>query len=277
MANSESGHRVAENSLARTLKRWGKEDPYEASINRDLFATAKLCEILGLCSVDAARAFEASFRELADLGYAGYCYYDFASVSMLGILDAYQELLREHTGDAELESIHIWMWSRQFMNARVPDSTGTVKMVVKNSTEPDATGIFFGRFLRCDSKFGIEAGRTSKIDLIDRFRHEIKELHTGFAGLGLPDKDIAILRTMDLINSMFPQPGDERFIQRVPFNHAFTDIGAGRWIDGDRYGHLFIYPDGSIGVEGVSGFENERHVIALGIEKILQTQRSIAA
>jgi hypothetical protein len=257
----------------KNLKSWQDSDSRSLSVERDLWATAKLCEILRLCSFDeAVQGFRAPFNELAELRYAGYCYYDFASVSMNGLFDAYQELLREHLGDANLESIHIWMWTGWFLNSREPDSRGNVRIIFENIEEPDETSVFFGRFLRCDHKFGVAEGQTTKVDLISEFSKQFDKIHPGFKAFGVPDKDIAILRTMDLINEAYPQPGDEGLMQRIPFNHAFTDIGAGRWIEGDRYGHLFIYPDGSIGVEGFSGFENERHVIALGAEKILSVQ-----
>jgi hypothetical protein len=257
----------------KNLKSWQDSDPRRLSVERDLWATAKLCEILGLCPFDQAmQGFRGPFSELAELGYAGYCYYDFASVSMNGLFDAYQELLRAHLGNTSLESIHIWMWTGRFLNSREAESRGRVRMIFKNIAEPDETAIFFGRFLRCDHKFGVPDGQTTKVDLISDFSKQFDKTHPGFKAFGVPDKDIAILRTMDLINEAYPQPGNEGLKQRIPFNHAFTDIGAGRWIEGDRYGHLFIYPDGSIGVEGVSGFENERHVIALGGEKILSVQ-----
>jgi hypothetical protein len=238
----------------------------ELSLKRDLFATAKLCEILGLCSFGDAAGFEASFRALADLGYAGYCYYDFASVSIQGLFDVYQELLRQHIGDPQFHAIHVWMWTGRFLNARSADDRGKVRIVLKNVNEPDATGVFFGRSLRCDRKFGVEEGQTTKVELIERFARDLERMCPGMTGFGLPDKDIAILRIMDLLNEMYPNPGDEELLQRVPFNHAFTDIGAGRWVDGNRYGHIFVYPDGAMGVEGVQGFENTRHLIALGAQ-----------
>jgi hypothetical protein len=187
------------------LTRWAEADRREASIRRDLWATAKLCEILGLCSFDDAQRFLPDFNDLSEMGYAGYCYYDFASVSMRGIFDAYRTLLREHTGNPGLDPIHVWMWTGKFLNARDVGSTGATRMIFKNIAEPESTAVFFGRFLRCDRKYGVESGRTTKVDLIKAFSDDFDTTHAGFMGIGVPDKDIAILRTMDLINTAYPQ------------------------------------------------------------------------
>jgi hypothetical protein len=98
-------------SCFRELKPWQAADVREQSLARDLWATAQLCELLGVCSFDDALGFRESFNALADLGYAGYCFYDFASVSKQGILDVFEALLREQLGDPTFEALRIWDWA----------------------------------------------------------------------------------------------------------------------------------------------------------------------
>jgi hypothetical protein len=248
------------------LKRWQPEDMRERSLARDLWATGKLCELLGLCSADEAAAFEDAFHELADLGYAGYCYYDFASVSRQGMLDVFEALMREHLGAPEFEALHIWDFDGHYLNARELDSHGSVRMIFKNGQEASGSDVVFCRYMRFDDKWGVEAGESTAKRSVELYRAEFGAAHSAYAPIAIPFKDLFTLITMDVLNAMHPQPGDEAFARRIPLIRALKDVDAGRWLEGDRTGHIFVNSDTSLGMEATAGFEALKSGICLGAE-----------
>jgi hypothetical protein len=247
----------------KAFKRWEADDLQDLSLERDLAATGKLCELLGLCSSDAARGFRKPFEQMAELGYAGYCYYDFASVSMRGLFDVHADLLHEELGP-DFHATYIWNWTSKFLNARTPGSKGGVRMMYKNAAEPRETDTFFARFLRFDDKYGVEEGETTVTRFARDLSAEFDAAHPGVQGMPLPCKDIVILMIMDQLDQMDSQPRFEKLTRRVPIAHAFTEVQAGRWLPGGRVGHLWLNTNRSMGMEGISGLENERWVIGFG-------------
>ncbi|MGV9870631.1 hypothetical protein [Rhodococcus koreensis] len=254
-------------SCFQLLKRWQPDDSREKSVARDLRATAWMCEVLGLCSVDDAQAFREPFEELADLGYAGYCYYDFASVSLNGLIDTFDRLKRQQVNDPDFKPVAFRnTWPGEFLNARNAGSHGSARIAFKNAKEPHESAVSFCRMMRYDDKYGVEPGETTATEAAQVFLTEFANSGAAHRAILVPARDALIMMIMDVIDQLHPYVGDEELWQRIPAVHPFKDVAAGRFLPGDRTGHLFLHMDNSFGIEATAGFETVRTSICVGAE-----------
>jgi hypothetical protein len=122
--------------------------------------------------------------------------------------------------------------------------------------------------MRYDDRWGVEPNETTHVEVAKRYLAEFGAAHPDYKPTALPYQDLFVLATMDVINALYPQPGDEQLTKRIPLTHALRDVSAGRWLEGERTGHLFLNTDTSLGMEATSGFEALKTSICVGAELI---------
>jgi len=272
----KSADRFQLDRSAEGAKKWEDRDFRELSLERDVWATAKICELLGMSSFDeAVNGFAAAFGELADMGYAGYCYYNFASVSRKGLFNLYDQLGKQWKGNDfravyELKSIH------EDLFARESGSRGEAKILLFNKCDPDGYDCYthFGRNTAFDSRYG-ENEEETQLFQARRIKNELLAENSQFIADPVPINDGIVLAMMDLVNVMFPQPKFDRLAERghehlyrhsTPDTNNFVDIAAGfsyEGPEGKRIPTMWTNADFSVAIDVAMGVPELRRGFAL--------------
>ncbi|MGV9870630.1 hypothetical protein [Rhodococcus koreensis] len=256
----------SERLYVERLKRWQADDQRDLSLERDIRTARMLREFFVTEGQDLDR-FEDECRELADIGYAGYFFSDYADVSMHTLLDAYQYLARQHAGNDEFDAVYRWKWLEELLDDAKPLAARKTKIAFKTPGEPYEDGTFFGRQLHLDARFpGVPVGETQKF-LEESIAREFATYHPGYAAATVPSRELVVLALMDLMDDLEPASAHQSLARRMPFARGFRDVGIGRKFARGEVGRIWVNYDNSIGLDTDPGQEHPRTGFALGAAK----------
>jgi hypothetical protein len=244
------------------LKRWAQDDARELSLARDLRATLNAQERLGVGGPDA-ETLEQSFTALADVGYAGYCYHDFAGVSMDALLDVYQGISREYVGDPAFKAVYRWLWLDELFDEKGSGEHGNTGILLKNPAESTENATLFGVWQHFDTKFGAPETDTQSY-LENSIAQEFASYHPGARVSAVDCRELTILAMMDLIDMTDPDPAYRQLPRRIPYARGFHDNPVGRVFPRDMIGRIWFNYDTSVGLEPDAGMDHPRFGFALG-------------
>jgi hypothetical protein len=254
------------------LKGWLDDDMREVSLARDLAAHQALAELLDDSSSRDLRIARQRYKRLADLGYAGYFYFDFARVSMRELIKVYEILSMKYVGDPSFKTYYQWNWREDLLDDAKPGSESQARIIFKNPEEAAGDATLFGKLMFFDTRYGVPADETEK-HLVDSVAEEFTVYHPDYRVFGLSSRDLLILSAMDMVNLLSPQPDFEKLPRRIAYFRGYRDAGAGRVFPhptyppmGDLVGRFWINTDTSLGLDTDTGYDDLRVGISLGAE-----------
>ncbi|MCL2869830.1 hypothetical protein FWF48_03420 [Candidatus Saccharibacteria bacterium] len=237
--------------LVPDFLQWHNDAARDESTNRDLRATARLCELLGLCSQSDAQGFLPDFAKAAAQGYDIVINYDFASVSTAALNSLYERLLRKKLGKEGFKVLYVskdW-WTEEILNDR-ENSTGQVVFGFKQANGNLRLATCFGRSLAFDTTFDASEPNT-QLALLNRMQQKIMVAHDGGIVAGaLPIRNVLIWALMDLIDDI-DRAQDER---RVPLSYYYRDMTLGRRGPGGYVGCFGVGGDSALSFDGSDGY-----------------------
>jgi hypothetical protein len=268
--------RPSKQIYVETLKRWQKEDARDLSLQRDIAATNRLCELLDVVPIKDAKGFDLAFRELIYLGYAGYCYLDFASVSYRQLLETYGKLSRESVkDDPAVTSVRIWNWRDDLLDDAKPGQEPRARIIFKNPAEPiyriridPEEETMFARLTPQDAALGHNPEDT-QTRFVEKVAEEFAGYHGGFRALALDSRDILILAAMDLIDRLSGRQEFKALPVRIQHARAYRDVAMGRVFPSNQVGRIWFLYDTSVGMDYDVGYDDLRIGVAIGAEKAL--------
>jgi hypothetical protein len=258
-----------------TLKRWQEEDTHDLSLRRDIAATNKLCEMLNVVPEGEAKEHELAFRELIDLGYAGYCYLDFAGASYRQLLEIYGKLSRESIkDDPAVKSVNIWNWRDDLLEDAKTGREPRARIIFRNPAEPiyrtpidPGEETMFARLKPQDAALGHDPQDT-QARFVENVAEEFAGYHSGFRVMALDSRDILILAAMDLIDRLSGQQEFKALPLRIQHARAYRDVAMGRVFPSNQVGRIWFLYDTSVGMDYDVGYDDLRIGVAIGAEKV---------
>jgi hypothetical protein len=255
------------------LKRWDGEDFQELSLRRDVAATEQLCELLKITWRRGSHEIQESFCGLQDLGYAGYCFLDFAQISYRHLLSNYADLSRRCMNDAQFKAVNIWNWREDLLDDSKIGQDLRARIIFKNPKEPiyriaidPEQETMFARLMPQDTELGHESGAT-QVQFVENVAEEFAAYHRGHKVLALDSRDILILASMDLVDRLSGNKEFEQLGSRIQAARAYRDVRVGRVFPGRQVGRIWFLYDTSVGIDYDVGYDDLRIGCAIGAEQ----------
>jgi hypothetical protein len=210
-----------EHSFVEAL-RTASSDKRKSALERDLRATARLCELLELCSFSDAQGFREGMAENATLPYDVVHWYDFASVSLSGLNNLHRRLFAELHQESfpyvdrhiQVISVESDIWTNEMLSERQDRSCGNVWFGLKTAEgEPERASLF-----------GLCNKTTTSVDV--RQSNDIcgafNSLHSGFETMTLSVRAPRIWSLMDLVDELDGVSGEVN--RRAPKGCYYRDL-----------------------------------------------------
>jgi hypothetical protein len=256
-----------------SLKRWQPGDSCELSIQRDLAATLGLCEVLGMNAHADAEELQRNFVELAGLGYAGYCYLDFPSVSYRRLLEAYGHLAKQCSSDSSFEPVTIWNWLDELLDSACTERKPSARILFKNPSEPiyrtaadPEEETMFARLKAQDSSLGHEADDT-QAHFVGMLADEFGQYHSLHKVMALGSRDVLIAASMDLVDQLSNRHMYQSLPRRIQYARAYRDVAIGRVFPSNQVGRIWFLYDNAVGLDYDIGYDDLRIGVAIGAER----------
>jgi hypothetical protein len=235
------------------LKTWEVEDQRDRSLQRDLEATLKVGELFGM-TTPGADELRGMFTDLADVGYAGYCYFDFPGMSLESMLKVYEDTSRSYVGRPDFKALYRWYWLDELFDNSGSVDGGRAKIILKNASQPDEA--LFGRLQQADTKFGAPADKTQDY-FLRSVAAEYARYHPGHQVFTPEFRELTILALMDLVDPS-TEPGGSGLPRRFTCARGYRDMAGGRLFPRGMYGRIWVNYDTSIAFEADPGMDHPR-------------------
>lgn len=222
-------------------------------IKRDVRATAKMHEVLGIWGFSSASGYwNKRFQCLAEKNYDGYLYATYFDVPLEVLLQVYAALWRIKFGDGQV----VYNWAEELWNKkRLADAkcsenvTDVARIRFKRPIEANVADV--AKNETDYALFGLKQKYDYQLDLLEQLSEQVAAARIGLKAFGTPARDFVILAIMDLIDIIYFAEDTKNLPLRISSWGLMRDP-SGRG-SGRRVGVLYLYGIRQLGLRANGG------------------------